>query len=122
MVLGISSSILTLLYWYTRTTTAGLSISGTLASALGTITEQISSLFYASRDEKVEWSVLVLMIIVTTLMVLPAILMIRLSLPFEISKNGKKGWGIRRWTWSHRERASRRIGDQVPWSFRGCVR
>lgn len=99
-------------------TTAGLSISGTLSIAGGIVIGQIGSLVLTLRAQKIEWPSVTLMSIMTAWELIPAVLMFRLAVPIEISKTPSGQWTVKRWTWSHRERSSRRIGDQLSWAVR----
>ncbi len=119
-VFGFPISIVTILYWYTRRTTSGISTIGTVGIVAGFIIHQIGSLIHAGHDENIGWEEFALHLIGMAWEIIPAFLMIRLIFPVVLVKDAR-GWSILRSSQSHRERASRRVDDQVSWATRGGV-
>ncbi|KAK8850553.1 hypothetical protein IAR55_004471 [Kwoniella newhampshirensis] len=111
IVLGIPVNLLTLLYWYTRTTTVGINHNATILAASATVADNIRETIVGFHTVS-EWAFRLLAIIFTVWDLAPAVLQLRLVFPFDIKWTG---WGMRvtRWQWSHRERASQRKGTQV---------
>ncbi|WWD20733.1 hypothetical protein CI109_105209 [Kwoniella shandongensis] len=106
-----STSILTLLYWYTRTTTVGLSHTATALIGGGAVLSHLRATISGFRETP-EWGARLLGITFTLWSLAPAILQLRLIAPFEIERYGWR-FNVRSWKWSHRERASQRQKSQA---------
>lgn len=107
------------MYWYTRTTTAGLDTPSWLLFAAGLVGEKVSFLVYLHSSEQ-DLGAWIPALLFTAWDLLPAVFILKLVFPFEVKR---VGWRIdvRRWRWGHRERASRRISAGIPWSHRAAV-
>lgn len=93
---------LLVIYWYTRQTTTGISQTGTMISVMGTVLVSVTEFVW--EDESVWYFVVFSGLLGSGV----ALLQIRAVQPFTIAKEGSK-WTIRRWRWTHRERATRRL-------------
>ena len=110
-VVLLSIVILRLLYWYTRTTTAGLSISGTVLQGISGIVDNAGWLYYTMIVPGWGVGTLILNIIILFWDLLPVVFMLQLISPYGMEDRWK---GVKRRVWTHRERASRRLGEAKP--------
>ncbi|KAJ6537787.1 hypothetical protein B0H19DRAFT_1240499 [Mycena capillaripes] len=126
-VLHLVEVLLDMSYWYTRTSTVCISISGTILLALGEILGAIGSAVNTAELKKAEFSgsewLLWLLIVV--------ILAATLLLPFSMLKTvtrlafswDKSRWipAVRRVSPTHMERASQRLDLRTSWGVKAAV-
>ncbi|WRT66037.1 uncharacterized protein IL334_002989 [Kwoniella shivajii] len=103
--------VLNVIYWYTRTSTAGINHLSTYLAAAGMTFNASVSLFesWKQRDGVTGF---LLSVLLSLLEISPSLLMLRAVLPVEISRNGWK-MTMKRWRWTHKERNSMRRGTGI---------
>jgi hypothetical protein len=113
-------SLLTLIYWYTRTTTTGLDVTAWIIFAVASFAEELSFHLFVRSSESNEFGMMFLGLFFSAWNLIPAFFVLRVIFPFEVKRDG---WSfeVKRWKWSHRERVSRRISHTIPWAVRGAV-
>jgi hypothetical protein len=120
-VIGFPLAILTTLYWYTRTTSAGLDMPATLLLASSMIIDQITSFYKGARSKTISWEMFVFVSLFMVFDTAQCVWMLKLALPFEVIWKGWTPAGLRRTRWTKRERATRRLEGKVNWTQRGLV-
>ncbi|KAL7418581.1 hypothetical protein Q5752_007039 [Cryptotrichosporon argae] len=105
--------LLNILYWFTRATTAGICVSGTLLLAAGSALDYVgfSEHMWKTADSAGP------VVVALALYLLVAVGNVRagaLVLPLEIEWKRWLPVGIRRRRWTHRERVTRRIEQSIP--------
>jgi hypothetical protein len=112
------------MYWYTRTSIVGLDIWATGCLALVALLEIVCPLIFDKDDPFATGSgpMRVLYLIMGIWFSLPAVMMLRAILPFTVTWDSWTRLDIRRSRRTHRERASKRIADQLAPSVRLMVR
>jgi hypothetical protein len=121
IILSFPIAILSLLYWYTRQTTAGLHSFGMTLVASMVIFEEVYFVYFGGRSKTVSWEMYIFAIAFSGLDLFEAIMMFKLILPFEVVWGNWLPTGIRRTGWTKRERDTRRQERKVNWTQRGAV-
>lgn len=121
ILLSFPIGVLSLLYWYTRQTTAGLHSSAMTVIASVIFFEEVYFVYYGGRSKTVSWEMYVFVIAFSGLDLFEAIMMIKLVLPFEVIWGDWLPKGFRRTGWTKRERDTRRQERKVNWVQRGIV-
>lgn len=119
--LSLPITILSLLYWYTRQTTAGLHSFGMTLVASGMVFDVVHFAFYGGRSKTLSWEMYVFVLAFSGLDVFEAVMMAKLVLPFEVTWGAWLPTGVRRTGWSKRERNTRRLEGKINWVQRGIV-
>lgn len=112
---------MTLLYWYTRSTTAGLHSYATLLNAGYILMGHIIYLYRGAVSKTFSWEMYVFGFIFSGLDVFQAVTMLRLILPFEVVWGNWLPNGVRRVGYTKRERDTRRLERKVEWTKRALV-
>lgn len=117
--------LLNMSYWYTRTSTVGISISGTILLALVEVLGAIGGAVNAAEQQKVGFSSSDAL---TWLWVVIVILATTFPLPFSMLKTvtrlafswDKSRWipTVRRVNPTHMERASQRLDSRTSWGVK----
>ncbi|KAK4689707.1 hypothetical protein P7C73_g368, partial [Tremellales sp. Uapishka_1] len=109
--------ILNLLYWFTRTTTTGLTNDGSLMLSLSILMDNVAFFYFAWVHEKNDVVTKILLSLGGLWDIVPGILILRLCSPVELVKTGtgRFSWGLKRWTLSHRERKNKRLDEVWRW-------
>lgn len=115
-----------MIYWYTRTSTVGISIPGTAMSAIGDLIDLVADIRTTARKNNLtsnqweQWLWLLIKRAITTL--LAPLLMLKAITRLDIQV--KRGWipHFKRASPTHLERASERLDARISWGLRGAVR
>jgi hypothetical protein len=103
------------LYWYSRTSLVGLDVWATVCAAAAIFLEPIASTMF-DKDNSFSTGSALLRVSLGTLwlwVVTPALLMLRVISPVSVAWSSWTSVVIERSRLSHRERASKRIADQL---------
>jgi hypothetical protein len=119
-------------YWYTRTSTVAISVSGTILLALSDILETLTVAANAVEESKLDsefsssqwlpllWTVMIMMI--SAIGFPRPFFMLKTTTRLAFSRD-KSRWvpSVRRVSTTHRERASQRLDSRTSWGIKAGV-